>query len=327
MKLLYFGDPHIRGTNPRNRKDDYKEALKAKLLEIFNLAKYKGVEAIIQPGDTFDRPEVTTGVLLEFAEVMRQSPVPIYTTAGNHDIYGYNLDTYQRTSLKVLELIVPQFHVINDPSIPVMLSKDGVDVQLTFTPYSSEMDKDGFGYSPTCKKEENVFSIHTSHGMLLDHEPPFDRYTTIKDVKTSANLVLCGHDHSGFGIYERSDGVTFANIGSITRLSASQTELQRTIQVLLIEVTDSKTCKLETIPLQSAKLGAEVLDRTRIEAEEKRAYAMEEFSALIQSKTGEKALVDINSIVQAIAKEQGLSTEVAQIALNKISLSKEGMRA
>ena len=99
---------HIRGTNPRNRKDNYKEALIAKFREIFALAKYKGVTAIIQPGDTFDRPEVTTSVLLEFAKVLKESPVPIYTTAGNHDIYGYNLATYERTSLRVLELIVPR---------------------------------------------------------------------------------------------------------------------------------------------------------------------------------------------------------------------------
>ena len=108
MKFLYFGDAHIRGTNPRNRKDNYKEALIAKFREIFALAKYKGVTAIIQPGDTFDRPEVTTSVLLEFAKVLKESPVPIYTTAGNHDIYGYNLATYERTSLRVLELIVPR---------------------------------------------------------------------------------------------------------------------------------------------------------------------------------------------------------------------------
>ena len=183
MKFLYFGDPHIRGTNPRNRKDNYKEALIAKFREIFALAKYKGVTAIIQPGDTFDRPEVTTSVLLEFAKVLKESPVPIYTTAGNHDIYGYNLATYERTSLRVLELIVPRLTVINDPGQAHMFHQDGNHVQLTFTPYSDQIDKAGYGYSPEATEDYESTKIHVAHGMLLDHDPPFDRYTKVQDVK------------------------------------------------------------------------------------------------------------------------------------------------
>ena len=57
-----------------------------------------------------------------------------------------------------------------------------------------------------------------------------------------------------------------------------------------------------TDSLQSAKPGEEVLDRSRIEAEKKRAYAMEEFASLIQTETGEDVLVDINTIVESIAK-------------------------
>ena len=79
-------------------------------------------------------------------------------------------------------------------------------------------------------------------------------------------MVLCGHDHTGFGIYNRSDGKVFANIGSITRLSASEAEINRPIQVLLIDVKSPGVFGLERIPLQSAKPGEEVLDRSRIEA-------------------------------------------------------------
>ncbi len=99
MKLVYLGDVHIRGKNPRNRTDDYKEALKTKLREIFKIAEFNKAEAILCAGDIFDRPEVTNSVLLEFAEVFMENKIPFYTTAGNHDVYSYNLDTYWRTSL------------------------------------------------------------------------------------------------------------------------------------------------------------------------------------------------------------------------------------
>ena len=39
MKFLFFTDSHIRGTTPKNRKDNFYETLKTKLLEITNISK------------------------------------------------------------------------------------------------------------------------------------------------------------------------------------------------------------------------------------------------------------------------------------------------
>lgn len=318
VKLLWVGDLHLRGTNPRNRKDDYAAAVKTKLWEVFKIASDNQVAAILEAGDTWDRPEVSTGVLLDFADVLAESPVPIYTTAGNHDIYGYNLSTYRRTSLALLERLVPNFHVINDPSEPVMFTTE--PVQVSFTPYSGRIDHDGYGYSPEGLAAETtgLFKIHVAHGMLLDHTPPFDRFTLVQEVETTADLVLTGHDHIGYGLFKRKDGKTFLNCGSLTRLSASVSEIERTIQVALISVENGQ-CDIQLIPLATAKPGIEVLDRSHIEAEQKRQYAMESFSTLVQSGTGEKVLVDIDSIVSAIADQENMAPEIVRLTLEKIN--------
>lgn len=326
MKFLYFGDVHIRGKNPRNRTDDYKEALKAKLREIFKLAEYNQVKAILCPGDIFDRPEVTNSVLLEFADVFKESPVPIYTTPGNHDVYSYNLDTYGRTSLKILELIVPQLTVVTDPKQNIILGEPGTAIALSFQPYDQNIDKDGYGYSPGDPMKD-AYKIHIAHGMLLDHDPKvFDRYTYVGTVKTEADLVLSGHDHLGFGIYERKDGKVFMNCGAICRLSASEAEISRKVQVALIEVKGQQLEGIELIDLRSAKPGAEILDRSQIEAEQKRQYAMEEFAALIQTEDGAKAIVDLNAIVESIAAKEGYAPEVVQLALDKIGEAKQSLK-
>lgn len=62
VKFLFVGDLHLRGTNPRNRIDDYKEVAKQKLKEVFKIAVDNAVDAILQPGDIFDRPEVGIAV-------------------------------------------------------------------------------------------------------------------------------------------------------------------------------------------------------------------------------------------------------------------------
>ncbi|MPM81104.1 hypothetical protein SDC9_128156 [bioreactor metagenome] len=245
--------------------------------------------------------------------VIAESPVPIYTTAGNHDIHGYNLDTYERTSLRLLELLVPKFRVINSPGYPFLCD----DVAVTFTPSTGQVDRDGYGYSPAHRHSDTRFHIHIAHGMLLDHIPPFDRYTLIKDVQTTADLILTGHDHQGFGIYKRADGKLFCNPGSLTRLSASAGEMERPIQVALITI-DSDIVDIQLIALQSAKAGSEVLDRSKIEAEQQRQYAMEEFAALIQTGNGDKVLLNINDIVEAIATKEAYDPAVVQKTLEKI---------
>jgi exonuclease SbcD len=319
IRFIYFGDPHIRGTNPRNRVDSYPEAWKAKLREIWTLGKQYQVDAFLQPGDTFDLPDVANSVLNDAADVMAEAPAPIYTTAGNHDIPGYNVAAYQNTSLRLLERIVPQLRVINDPAKPVLFAQG--EVSVTFTPYSGQIDRDGYGYSPAEGIHTGAYHIHVAHGMLLDHTPPFDRFTLVQEVKTTANMVLTGHDHTGYGIYRRADGVTFCNPGSLTRLSASESEITRLIQVALITVEGGQG-RIELLPLQSAKPGPDVLDRSRIEKEAQRQYAMENFAALIQTANGERVRLDINQIVETIAEKEGVAPSVVMKALERIEAAR-----
>jgi exonuclease SbcD len=105
-------------------------------------------------------------------------------------------------------------------------------------------------------------------------------------------------------------------------MAASVGEMERPIQSLLVKIGTDKKLTLEKLVIAAAKTGPEVLDRTKIEAEQKRAYAMEAFSALIQSKTGEAVLLDIDAIVEQIADQEELKPEVVRLALQKINDAK-----
>lgn len=208
-----------------------------------------------------------------------------------------------------------------------MLKEGTQEVAVSFQPYSHNIDKDGYGYSPG-NPAKDCFKIHVAHGMLLDHDPKvFDRYTYVGTVQTEADLVLSGHDHLGFGVYERSDGKVFMNCGAICRLSASEAEVARSIQVALITVEDGTLQPIELIDLRSAQPGKDILDRTQIEANAKRQYAMEEFAALIQTDDGSTTAVDLEAIIQNIAEKEGYAPEVVQMALDKIQEKKEEIHA
>lgn len=323
-KFIFVGDPHIRGTNPVHRKGDLREDLKAKFAEVYNIAAENKVDAIIYPGDILDSPEVALGVAFDFAEVLSMSPVPQYTTIGNHDVYGYNLDTYYRTSLRLLERLVPNFHVLYKQDEYALFGHE--EVVITFAPYSGQIDINGFGYSPPEYYESFKGTvIHVAHGMLLDHDPPFDRYTKVQEVNTTADIILTGHDHTGYGIYERADGKVFCNPGSLTRLAASQNEINRTVQVALITVDNNGRKSVELIPLKCAKPGEDVLDRSAIEANNKRQYAMEQFAALIKTQTGEAVILNVPQIVETIAAQEKFDPVVVKMALELIEAEREKM--
>lgn len=331
MKLISTGDWHLRGTNPRNRKDDYVTAVKAKLLEMFDLARTENAGAIIVPGDIWDGFVVAISVLLDFAAFIKDNaPCRILATVGNHDVSGYNLQTYYRSSLRLLELLVPQLEVYLDPGKPIFFpNRPGLPgIAITFTPYSSRIDRDGYGYSP--EVPDNFYdnfqpkpkTIHVAHGMALDHVPPFDRYTLIQNIKTTADIVITGHDHTGFGIYHRADGKIFINTGAIPRIQASVNEMERKVQVAIIELTE-RILEVTAYKLLSAKPGEEILDRTKIEAEKQRQYTMDNFAALIQQNTGQAMLLDINQIVETIAEQDNTAPEVVALALKKIDEMRE----
>lgn len=316
IRFLVTGDWHLRGTNPRNRIDDYVAAAKAKLREVMYLAWERDARAIIMPGDLWDRPEVTTGVLLDYVYVLKESHVPIIVTSGNHDIYGYNIETLERTSLNLAAMLVPQM----DVNKTKFISDSGLSTVISCQPYTGKVDIDGWGYSFDYPPYvEDHFKIHVVHGMLLDHEPPFDKYTLLSEVKTNADIVITGHDHTGYGIYRRADDVTFINPGALLRSAASVSEMERPIQVALIEIRGKGDYDVKLLPITCAKPGNEVLDRSKIEADQKRAYAMESFAALIQAETGEKVLLNIDSIVEQIAASEKYDAAVVQKALERIA--------
>jgi len=321
VKFLFAADLHFRGTNPRNRIDNYKEAAKLKLKETFQIAEEKAVDAIIWPGDVFDSFNVSIGVLLELADFITSNKpkhIPILTTYGQHDVQGYNKESLYRTSLALLERLIPELRLYTDPSQrDIFVDNNGTKVQLTFTPYSRQMDVDGYGYSPEDVQAGTSYSIHVAHGTLLDHKPPFDKFTLLKDVQTKADLVLTGDYHPGYGIFKRGDGKVFCNPGSLTRLSATENSINRKIKVALVEVQGSEA-NIELIQLENQRPGEEVLDRSKIEAEKERQYNMENFAALIEAKTGEAVLLDVNQIVDEIAAQEGTEKEVVQLALDKI---------
>lgn len=319
MRILFLTDTHIRGTTPKNRTDNLPITLMNKFKEIVKIVKDHNVDFVLHGGDLFDRPDISVSIVSSFASILNDIKVPVYIVCGNHDIYGHNPDTINRTMLGLLDSL-NIINIINRDDT-IFLQKDDIKVQLTGYPYTYNIDDENNrdNYIVKYVSKDVNYAIHMVHGMLLNK--PFIEdipYTLIDDIKfTKANITLSGHYHSGFGIIN-IDEKYFINPGSLIRVTNSLSEINRIPQVALIDLDE--TINIRLMNLQVASRGEDVLDRQEIENHVFKSERLLEFKQSVDEAINFEKL-EINEILMEISSVEGISNEVKEEALRRIALS------
>lgn len=317
MRILYFTDTHIRGTNPKNRKDDFVQTLENKLLEILDIIKGKSIDYVIHGGDLFDRPDISISIVNKFAKILKQIDIPFYIVSGNHDIFGHNPETMNRTILGLLNEL--NFITVIEKDKKIILEKDNIKVQLTGQPYVYDIDDvlNRSNYILSDIDEGTNYSIHVVHGMLLDK--PFIKgipYTLVDDIKdTKADITLCGHYHAGFKTIEINNKY-FINPGSLVRVTNTLSEMDRKPQIVLLDMNDK--IKIDYIPLASALDGDLVLDRSQVEKSVFRNERLYEFKQTIDSALDFEKM-DINDVLIEVSTSEGVPDNVKAEAIRRIA--------
>lgn len=325
MKLLFLTDTHIRGNAPINRKDEFLITLEKKVMEVLDIIITKKVDVCLHGGDMFDRPDISPSIVREVGAILRQFPVPIYSVAGNHDIYGYNPATLPRTMLGLLDGL----GVVNllSPGEKVFLEENDLKVQLSGQHFDYSLDQGG-GQGYIIEKSPEVdYALHIVHGLLLE-KPLFPgiAYTLLENIlSTEADLTLVGHYHRGFGRVIQVDGKYFVNPGSLVRLEASNSEVARRPQVVLIDLKKDKI-DIELLKLKSALPGEEVLDETKLMSKEYREKKMADFLQGIK-EVGDFKTFNIQEIMEMIAEKEGLKSRVREEAISRIGKAEEALFA
>ena len=315
VKFVVAGDLHYRNLNPRGRLDVFQEAIDAKLREVFNLAEQIKAEAILIPGDITDGPGIGLSTIADLAALLKDAPCPILTIPGNHDEFGANPASLDRTPFGLLR----RLELIRDVSDDAHMYP--TDIIITGHGYDFNTDIDpaqySCGYGDSHRKH-----IHLVHSMLLDRPPGFDmRHTLISEVQTNADIIVCGHEHVGFGVIHRDDGKIFINPGALCRLSAHVAEMERQVQVAVITI-DGDRVDVELVPIRCAQPGCEVLSREHIEEANAKDERMERFLALLASE-GESKFMEVKDIVSDIAERENLPVVVKDEALRRIAAARE----
>lgn len=263
-------------------------------------------------------------VLLE-AEIKKkvEGYVPMYTIGGNHDFFGNNIESIDRTMLGFLDNI--GLYKLLDRKTPVIFTKNGLSVAVTAACYHNDIDRKGHEDDYVVEEKLAEQHIHLVHGMLSDKSMgDIIRHTTIDQIKhTKADLTYAGHDHIGFPLTE-VEGKFFYNSGAVPRLSNGDKERSRMPKVCICTAS-KKGLRFEEVYLDSALPGDMVLDRSKQEDD---AYKEEKFAELQQSirSAGRIEGYGAIEIVKSIADKKELKPKVRDGALLRISKAMENMK-
>lgn len=316
FRFVGFTDPHHTMRNPINRKDNLFETTLKKIDEINLIMKEEEIPSIaLVAGDIFDSPDISDNVAgiigKKYSSLGR-----VIAIAGNHDLRGNNLSTLPQTKLGLLDKL--GIIEILKPFEKKIINAEGVTVQVTGASSDFGIDEKQEAY--IVEEKDADIAIHLVHAMLLSNTPKFGSYMPLKEIqnKTKADITMSGHFHLGFGpVFE--NGKLFVNPGALVRKYNFVEEIHRKPQVLIINIYDDKTFDYEMRVLTSAEEGSKVLDREKIEMKRFYDNKLKEYTQALTIEQSSAYNLDIDVILQEIAKQDNIEDEVVKLALEGLS--------
>jgi DNA repair exonuclease SbcCD nuclease subunit len=326
INLVWRTDVHLADRGPSSRTDDWADAVFDKLGQVRDLAREVNASAIIDGGDFFHikSPGRNSHSLVHrTAEHHANYPCPVYCTPGNHDaVYGdysflpqqplgvlYSTGVYKR----LYDEHEAVFIVPSDRHPEHLSESMGFTVRVVGIPYhGTTYDMERF---TSIEKGDEDILICVAH-VLASHKggTMFEGEDIIKYadlVDTAPDVYLFGHWHKDQGV-EEIGGKQFVNIGSLTRGSLSQDNMDRIPSAAVLRCTE-KGVEIEVKPL-NVRPAVEVFDVEGRQRQVKRQVEMDSFvtairDALQPAKEGE-------TLAEAVTGMGDVPNEIRERALS-----------
>jgi DNA repair exonuclease SbcCD nuclease subunit len=325
INLVWRTDVHLSDRAPSSRTDDWADAVFDKLGQVRDLAREVNAAAIIDGGDFFHikSPGRNSHALVHrTAEHHSTYPCPVYCTPGNHDsVYGdYSFLPQQPLGVLYSTGIFKRLYdeheavfIVPSDRHPEHLSESmGFKVRVVGVPYhGNRYDMERF---TSIEKGDEDILICVAHvlasnkgGTMFEGEDII-KYADLVD--TAPDVFLFGHWHKNQGV-EEIGGKQFVNIGSLTRGSLSQDNLDRVPAAAVLRCTE-KGVEVEVKPL-NVRPAVEVFDVEGRERQVKRQVEMDSFvtairDALQPAKEGE-------TLAEAVTSMGDVPNEIRERAL------------
>jgi DNA repair exonuclease SbcCD nuclease subunit len=277
--------------SPSSRTDDWTATVLDKLRQVGQVATKVGAQAVLDGGDFFHIKSPSRNshdLVRRVAELHRTAyPCPVYANVGNHDcVYG-DYSFIDQQPLGVL-FATGVFRRLYDEHEVVFTTEDEdadpVKVRVVGVPYhGTSYDMERFR---SIRKGDEDFLVCVAHvlaspkgGTMFEGEDII-KYSELLDF--DPDLFLFGHWHKDQGVTEVG-GKTIVNIGSLTRGSLSQDEMDRKPACAVLTFEKGKPVQVNVVRLK-VKPAAEVFDVEGRQRAETRSLTMDSFVQSVQER-------------------------------------------
>lgn len=262
-KILCVGDIHARDKAPVGAQEPYLEDLLDLLSQTVQIARERAVDAVVWAGDVFHEKEprktshATVQRMIEI--VQSHGDIPLYIVPGNHDISNDRLESIEEKQPLGVLYKAGARRLSGWAGVPG-LRLYGIEWQADWHTDECVWPRvlDNYNASMTSGLiEYNGPALVVTHASLYppNQEPPFD----VLDIKEAAKVMgnkgsmYYGHIHEDHGVYE-VDGVTFANMGALSRGSRHEYNVTRDIKVCVWEDGEFEEIVLDYRPAEDFML-------------------------------------------------------------------------
>jgi len=303
---VYVADPHFAMEVPASRMDDYLEAVGNKFLESLYITRDMGIDHYVILGDLFNKADTPGTVRNRVIDILARgndgSPWPfrVMMVLGNHDIFGHNRLTIERTTAETL----------NKTGVIDIFDEDE-ELGIYAGHYEINIEK---------KHHQSEMPIWAVHSYIVP-APFLGPHILVDDfvVSEGTRLVISGHWHEGYPPVRRRDGVTFANPGSLGRTSIK--DASHPVQIAVVS-RDGDRIDVEYIPIKSAKRPEIVFDMRK--GQPTNGNSAKGFAASVQSarSTIERGADGI-ALVHHFAEEDEVPRRIVDEAVRQILFFRE----
>lgn len=323
-RVILVGDIHVSDRPPANATESYTDDICAMLKWIAEYAADREAAAVIWAGDIFHHKAPGRNsheLVLKMISVVRaheQHGVPLWCVTGNHDVmHGRVEDVYARQPLGVLfEAGLRELKGWH-PELPVF----GVPWRESWTEAGDPaLALAGWRGEVSEATPQRLDPPDLTRALVVTHAPIYPPAVAEKqlfdlvDTTDLANAMgnrgslYYGHIHEYHGVFKVA-GVTFANMGAISRGSLHEYNLERSIKVAEWD-TDTGAFAEVDVPHKPA---AEVFRlEEAIEAKESR-LSLEEFLADVGTHTLD--ISSTGSVVEHIRTREDITPRVRDLAI------------
>ncbi len=304
MKLLIFTDSHIRASTPRSRIDDYPVAMWEKFRQISQIITEQSINTVLIGGDLFDAPDPSTSIVNNYLQLFTYWNIPIYSIVGSHDKFGYNDNTLYRTGLGTL---------IASGTVKLLseTQRIGYNTQIAGISHSYTLDENPTTDYSRKKLNTEEYLIQICHGMTMDGPWGFGKHTNIRDIKTEADFLVCGHYHPGFKPIQ-VDNTIIVNVGSLGRIENVQRHYPPGVIIVTTDIPGKESW--EFIPLNVPE---DVFCTKEVKAE-KVFGDINIFIQLLKDRSSNTEYGNIKELVMLIGQKGQYSEEIIKKALEYV---------